>query len=56
MLYCFFNYISGSTDLNVDRFVTFVSHDWSRSQNPALMLKPAYCKTTTFKASFLIGL
>ena len=34
-----FNCISGSTDLNIDRFVTFVSHDRSRSQNPALMLK-----------------
>ena len=42
------NCISGSTDLNIDRFVTFVPHDRSRSQNPALMLKPAYCKTTTF--------
>ena len=47
-----FNCISGSTDLNIDRFVTFVSHDRSRSQNPALMLKLAYCKTITFQASF----
>ena len=47
-----FNCISGSTDLNIDRFVTFVPHDRSRSQNLALMLKPAYCKTTTFQASF----
>ena len=41
-----FNCISGSTDLNIDRFVTFVSHDRSRFQNPA------YCKTTTFQTSF----
>ena len=47
-----FNCISGSTDLNIDRFITFVSHDQSRSQNPALMLKLAYCKTITFQASF----
>ena len=47
-----FNCISGSTVLNVDRFVTLVSHDRSRSLNPALMLKLAYCKTITFQASF----
>ena len=47
-----FNCISGSTDLNIDRLVTFVSYDRSRSQNPALMLKLAYCKTITFQASF----
>lgn len=46
-----FNWISGSTDLNIDWFVTFVSHDRPRSQNPALMLKPAHCKTTTFQSS-----
>ena len=47
-----FNCFSGSTDLNIDRFVPFVSHDRSRSQNPSLMLKLAYCKTITFQASF----
>ena len=45
-------FLRRSTDLNIDRFVTFVSHDRSRSQNPALMLKLAYCKTITFQASF----
>ena len=47
-----FKCISGSTDFNIDQFVTFVPHDRSRSLNPALMLKPAYCKTTTFQTSF----
>ena len=47
-----FNCISGSTDLNIDPFVPFVSHDRSRSQNPSLMLKLAYCKTIAFQASF----
>ena len=47
-----FSCISESTDLNIDRFVTFVPHDQSRSQNPALMFKRAYCKTATFQASF----
>ena len=46
------NCIFGSTDLNIDRFVTFVPHDRSHTQNPTLMLKPAHCRTTTFQASF----
>ena len=37
---------------NNDRYVTFVTHDRSRSKNPTLVLKPAYCKTATFQASF----
>ena len=49
-LYC----ISGSSDLLIDslplsRMTGLVL---SRSQNPALVSKPAYCKTTTFQASF----
>jgi len=51
-----FNCISGSTNLPIDRLVTFVSHDRSRSQNPALMLKPAFCKPLLFRPLFLIGL
>ena len=51
-----FNCISGSPDLNIDRLVTFVSHDRSRSLNPAPMVKLAYCKTIIFQASFLIEL
>ena len=42
----------GSTDLNIDRLVTLVSHDRSRSQNAALMLKPAYCKPLLFRPFF----
>jgi hypothetical protein len=29
-----------------------VQHSRSRSQNPSLVLKPSYCKTSTFQASF----
>ena len=47
-----YNCISGYTDLNIDRYVTFVTHGRSRSKNPTLVLKPAYCKTATFQASF----
>lgn len=46
--------ISGHTDLNINgRYVTFVTHGRSRSKNPTLVLKPAYCKTATFQSSFL---
>ena len=37
-----YNCIFGSTDLNIDRFVTFVPHDRSRTQNPTLMLKAGF--------------
>ena len=37
-----YNCISGHTDLNIERYV----------KNPTLVLKPAYCKTATFQASF----
>ena len=47
-----YNCIFGHTDLNIDRFVTFVPHARSRTQNPTLMLRPAHCRTTTFQASF----
>jgi len=47
-----YNCISGYTDLNIERYVTFTTHGWSRSKNPTLVLKPAYCKTATFQASF----
>ena len=47
-----YNCIFGHTDLNIDRFVTFVPHDRSRTQNPTLMLRPSHCRTTTFQASF----
>ena len=39
-------------DLNIEQFVSFVQHSHSRSQNPSLVLKPSYCKTSTFQASF----
>ena len=47
-----YNCIFGHTDLNINRFVTFVPHDRSRTQNPTLMLRPAHNGTTTFQASF----
>ena len=47
-----YNCIFGYTDLNIGRDVTFNTHGRSRSKNPNLVLKPAYCKTTTFQASF----
>jgi len=46
-----YNCISGYTDPNIVRYATFVTHGRSRS-NPTLVLKPAYCKTATFQASF----
>jgi len=54
-----FNYISGSTDLNIDRFVTFVSHDRSRFQNPALINVETcqlYVKPLLFRPLLLMGL
>ena len=47
-----FNCIFGSTDLNIDRFFTFVPHDRPRTRNRTLMLRPSHCRTTTFQASF----
>jgi hypothetical protein len=44
--------IFGCIDLNIEQFVSFVQHSRSRSQNPSLVLKPSYCKTSTFQASF----
>ena len=52
LVFFLYNCISGSTNLNIDGFVTFVSHDRSRTQNPNLVLKPASCRTTTVQASF----
>jgi len=37
---------------DLGRYVTFITHGRYRSKNPNLILKPAYCKTTTFQASF----
>ena len=48
LYYCIFGY----TDLNIGPYVTSITHGRSRSKNPNLVLKPAYCKTTTFQASF----
>ena len=42
--------IFGYTVLNISRY--FITHGRSRSKNPTLVLKPVYCKTTTFQASF----
>ena len=47
-----YNCIFGYTDLNIGRYVTFITHSQYRSKNPNLILKPAYCKTTIFQASF----
>ena len=46
-----YNCIFGSTDFNIDRFLTFVPHDRSSTQNLTLMLRPTHCGTTTFQAS-----
>ena len=46
-----YNCIFGYTDLNIGRYVTFITHGRSRSKNPNLVLNPAYCKTATFQAS-----
>ena len=45
------NCILGYTDLNIGRYVTFIRHGRSRSKSPTLVLKPVYCRTTTFQAS-----
>ena len=47
-----YNCIFGYTDLTIGRYVTFITHGRPRSKNRNLVLKPAYCKTTTFQASF----
>ena len=47
-----YNWISGYTDTNIGRYVILVTHGWSRSKNPTLVLKPAHGKITTFQASF----
>ena len=44
--------INGQTNLNLNNFVTFISHGRSRAKNPSLILKPAYCRTSTYQASF----
>jgi len=49
-----YNCIFGYTDLNIGGYVTFITHGRYYSKNPNLILKPAYCKTTTFPASFSI--
>ena len=43
-----YNCIFGYTDLNIGRYVTFITHGRYHSKNPNLILKPAYCKTMTF--------
>ena len=45
-----YNCISGCTDANIDRYVTFGTHGQSHSNNPTLVLKPAYCEAVTFQA------
>ena len=40
-----YNYISGNTDLNIERYVTFITHGRSRSKNP-----DPRTKTATFQA------
>ena len=47
-----YNFISGYTDLNIGRYVSFTTQGRFRSKNPTLVLKPAYCKTATFQSSF----
>ena len=47
-----YNYNSGYTDTNIGLYFTFVIRGRSRFKNPTLVLKPAYCKTETFQASF----
>ena len=44
--------IFGCIDLKIEQFVFFVQHTRSRSQNPSLVLKPSYRKTSTFQVSF----
>ena len=50
-----FNCIPGSTDLNINLFVNLCLPWLVLFSNPALMSKPAYCKTTTFQASDLFS-
>jgi hypothetical protein len=44
--------IFGLTDLNIEQFVSFIHHNRTRTQNPSLMLKSPYCRTSTFQGSF----
>ena len=44
--------IFGLTDLNIEHFVSFIHHNRTRTQNPSLMLKSPYCRTSTFQGSF----
>ena len=49
----FYKALHGFYDLNVEDFVSFVTHGRTRlSSNPTVVLKIPYCKTTTFQASF----
>jgi hypothetical protein len=49
----FYKALYGLIDLNINDYVTFVSHGRTRLiQNPSIMLKPNFCKTTTFQASY----
>ena len=53
----FYSAFHGLYDLNVEEFVSFVTHERTRlSSNSTVVLKIPYCKTTTFQASFLNGL
>ncbi|CAB4020537.1 Hypothetical predicted protein [Paramuricea clavata] len=44
--------IFGHTDLNIEHFVSFIHHNRTRTQNPSLLLKSPYCRTSTFQGSF----
>ncbi len=49
----FFMLLNGYYDINISNFVSFVSHNRTRScENPSLMLKVPSCKTSTFQSSF----
>jgi hypothetical protein len=49
----FYKALHGFYDLNVEDFVSFVTHGRTRlSSNSTVVLKTPYCKTTTFQASF----
>ena len=49
----FYKALNGFYDLNVEDFVSFVTHGRTRlSSNSTVVLKTPYCKTTTFQASF----
>jgi hypothetical protein len=49
----FFKLLNGFYNLNISNFVSFVSHNRTRScKNPSLVLKVLSCKTSAFQSSF----